>query len=69
MNNGTFLIEMGNKIRRARKANNMTLQVLSDLAEIDLANLSMLERGMRNIHILSLKTIADVLNLDVKDFL
>lgn len=39
------------------------------LTKIDMSNLSFLERGMRNCHILSLKSIADVLEMDVKDLL
>jgi hypothetical protein len=42
---------------------------MATLTKIDMANLSFLERGMRNCHILSLKNIADVLEMDVKDFI
>jgi transcriptional regulator with XRE-family HTH domain len=69
MSNDTFLIEMGQKIRTARKAKKMPINIMADLTKIDMSNLSFLERGMRNCHILSLKSIADVLDKDVKDFL
>jgi len=69
MNNDQFLLDMGQKIRVARKAKKMPLTELATLSKIDLANLSFLERGRRNCHILSLKSIADVLGKDVKDFL
>lgn len=69
MSNDTFLIEMGQKIRAARKAKKMPINELSEKAKIDMSNLSYLERGMKNCHILSLKGIADVLGKDVKDFL
>ena len=69
MNNDIFLAEMGRKIREARKAKKMPINVLADLSKIDLSNLSFLERGQRNCHILSLKSIADVLEVDVKYFL
>ena len=69
MEKNTFLIEMGLKIRLARKSKKMPINVLADLSKIDLSNLSFLERGMRNCHIMSLKSIADVLETDVKDFL
>jgi hypothetical protein len=36
------------------------------LTKIDMSNLSFLERGMRNCHILSLKSIADVLGMELK---
>lgn len=69
MQNDIFLKEMGQKIRIARKAKKMPINVLADLSKIDMSNLSFLERGERNCHILSLKSIADVLEVDVKDFL
>ncbi len=69
MDNDKFLIEMGNKIRAARKEKKMTLDEMSVSTNIARDNLSILERGKRNCHILSLKSIADVLQMDVKDFL
>ena len=69
MSNDTFLIEMGQKIRIARKAKKIPINEMAVLTKIDMANLSFLERGMRNCHVLSLKSIADVLEMDVKDFL
>ncbi|WP_259067270.1 helix-turn-helix domain-containing protein [Mucilaginibacter sp. X4EP1] len=69
MKQDIFLIEMGQKIRTARKAKKMPINIMADLTKIDMSNLSFLERGMRNCHILSLKSIADVLDMDVKDFL
>jgi len=69
MTNDIFLAEMGQKIRAARKAKKMPINILADLSKIDLSNLSFLERGQRNCHILSLKSIADVLEVDLKYFL
>ncbi len=69
MESNTFLIEMGQKIRTARKAKKIPIDKMATLTKIDMSNLSFLERGMRNCHILSLKSIADVLEMDVKDFL
>jgi hypothetical protein len=42
---------------------------MATLTKIDMSNLSFLERGMRNCHVISLKSIADVLGMDVKEFL
>ena len=64
-----YLKEMGQKIRIARKAKKIPINEMAVLTKIDMANLSFLERGMRNCHILSLKSIADVLDMDVKEFL
>jgi len=69
MDNNTFLKEMGQKIRVARKAKKIPIDEMSRLAKIDMSNLSFLERGMKNCHLLSLKSIADVLEMDVKEFL
>jgi len=69
MEDGKFLIEMGTKIRVARKEKKMSLDTMCSLTKIARDNLSLVERGKRNCHILSLKSIADVLEKDVKDFL
>ena len=69
MRSDIFLNQMGNKIRSIRKSQRMSLEQLSVMTGIDLSNLSFLERGQRNAHILSLKSIADVLKVDVKDFI
>ncbi len=69
MENDIFLKEMGAKIRTARKAKKIPINEMAILTKIDMSNLSFLERGMRNCHLLSLKSIADVLGVDVKTFL
>jgi transcriptional regulator with XRE-family HTH domain len=69
MSNDTFLIDMGQKIRIARKAKGMSLDTMAGLTKIARDNLSIVERGKRNCHVLSLKSIAEVLEMDVKDFL
>ena len=69
MDNKDFLKEMGHKIRIARKAKKIPINEMAKLAKIDMSNLSFLERGEKNCHILSIKSIADVLGMDVKDFL
>lgn len=69
MNNGTFLKQMGGKIKVARKVKKITLEKMAELAKTDMSNLWFIEEGKRNVHILTLKSIADVLKLDVKYFL
>lgn len=69
MSNEAYLVAMGQKIRTARKAKKIPIDKMAALTKIDMSNLSFLERGMRNCHLLSLKSIADVLGMDVKDFL
>lgn len=60
---------MGRKIRATRQSKKMSLEEMSVRTNIDRSNLSFLERGMRNCRLMSLKSIADVLEMDVKDFL
>lgn len=67
--NNIFLTETGNKIREARKSKKMTLQTLFELTGIARDNLSRIEAGKKNFHILTLKSIADVLEIDIKYFL
>jgi len=69
MDNGVYLKEMGSKIKAARKLHKISYPKMSKLCGIDMSNLWFIENGERNVHILTLKAIADVLKVDVKDFL
>ena len=69
MENGNYLKEMGSKIKAARKINKLSLPKLSKLCKTDMSNLWFIERGQRNVHILTLKSIADVFKMDIKEFL
>ncbi len=68
-NNGVYLKQMGSKIKLARKTQKISLPKMSKLCATDMSNLWFIENGERNVHILTLKSIADVLKMDVKDFL
>ena len=69
MSNDVFLKEIGRKVKAARLANKLSLPKLSAASGINVSNLWFLENGQRNMHILTLKSIADVLKMDVKDFI
>jgi transcriptional regulator with XRE-family HTH domain len=69
MSNGQFLKEMGSKIKAARLANKFTLKKLSEATGLHLTSLWFIENGRHNVHILNLKSIADVLKVDLKDFI
>ncbi|MEP7170854.1 MAG: helix-turn-helix transcriptional regulator [Bacteroidota bacterium] len=69
MNNGQYLIEIGKKIRATRKAKGINQPQLVKLASVHKSSLSEIENGLMNIKILSLKKLADALEVDVKDFL
>jgi len=69
MRNDQFLKQVGSKVKAARLANKISLPQLSRLTGFGVPAIWFLENGRRNAHILTLKTIADVLKMDVKDFL
>ena len=69
MNNGQYLIEIGKKIRAARKAKGISMRQLVDLAQVHKSSLSEIENGKMNVKILALKNLADKMGVDVKDFL
>lgn len=69
MNDGTYLIEMGKKIKAARIAAKVTLTQLAQATGMNIASVWFVENGRRNTHILTLKSIAEVLKKDVKDFI
>jgi transcriptional regulator with XRE-family HTH domain len=64
-----FLIEMGQQIRNLRRHKKISLRNMSVISGIDLSGLSHIENGKSDVHILMLKKIADVLEVDVKYFL
>lgn len=69
MDNSTYLKLMGGKIKAVRKANKMSLPTLGKLCKTDMSNLWFIEQGQRNVHILTLKSIADVFEMDIKEFM
>ena len=69
MDNKIYLQELGSKIKVARKARKMSLPKLSKQCKTDMSNLWFIENGQRNVHILTLKSIADVFKMDIKEFL
>ena len=69
MNNGQFLKEVGLKVRAARKARKIPLTELAKLCGTNLTQLSFIENGKANWHILTLKSIADVFKVNVREFL
>jgi transcriptional regulator with XRE-family HTH domain len=69
MRNDLFLKGMGAKIKKARKAKKLSLEKMGELTGVDMSNLWFIENGQRNAHILTLKSIADVLKIDVKELM
>lgn len=69
MKDGVYLIEMGKKIRAIRRSKGIGLRKIITMCSLHKSAISEIELGKRNCHILTLKMIADVLEVDVKDFL
>ncbi len=69
MRDDTFLKEMGKGIKAIRKGKKITLRELGKLCELDYGSICRIESGQKNSHILTLKNIADKLNVDVKEFI
>jgi transcriptional regulator with XRE-family HTH domain len=56
-----FLQRLGDRIRRQREARGLTQQQLGDLCELHRTFIGSVERGERNVAILNLRKIAQVL--------
>ena len=69
MKNGIYLIEMGKRIRATRNAKGISMRKLVTLCPLHKSSLSEIENGKRDSHILTLKMLADILKVDVKDFI
>lgn len=69
MRNDIYLLQMGKKMKAIRNARKLTLRQLGKLCKLDYSAIARIECGQKSSRILTLKTIADNLNVDVKDFL
>lgn len=64
-----FLLEIGERVRKVRKVKGVTLRQLGEMCEMDFGHISRLENGQKDLHLLTLKKLADKLDIDVKDLL
>ena len=69
MTDSNYLKEMGKKIKAAREAKGLYLRDLGSMCNIHYGAICEIENGKRNSYLLTLKNIADKLDVDVKDFL
>ncbi|MBS1666866.1 MAG: helix-turn-helix transcriptional regulator [Bacteroidetes bacterium] len=60
---------MGSKIKALRTAKKWSYPVLAKKTGLNMSNLWFIEQGRINLHLLTLKQIADVFEVDVKYFL
>lgn len=69
MTNGMYLQAMGKKIRATRNARGITLRNFAKLCNLDYSGLCKIENGRTSPLLLTLKLIADKLEVDVKDLI
>lgn len=68
MSNGMYLKEMGAKIRAIRRGKGISMRKIITMCPLHKSSISEIENGKRDSHILTLKMLADILQVDVKDF-
>jgi len=69
MTDGQLLKAMGAKLKAARIAKMWSYPRLAKETGLNMSNLWFIEQGTVNLHLLTLKKLADTLGVDVKDFL
>ena len=63
-----YLKALGAKIRQIRKSKLLSMESLSNEANIEYRQLGRIERGEINTSVISLLNLADALNTEVVDF-
>lgn len=69
MTDEKYLGQLGNKIWAFRKRRGLSRNKLARMCDMDGSNLALIEKGVRDCRLLTLKAIADALNCDVKTLL
>ena len=67
MEKDKFLIQLGSRIREIRKQKGMTQEHLSNVSDIEKANLSRIESGSTNPTVLTLHKICNAFGVSVTD--
>ena len=69
MRDDQYLKQLGATIRKVRKQRGISIERLAERMDFDRSNLSRVELGQKNARILTLKLIAEHLDVDLKDLL
>lgn len=69
MKNDLFLKELGAKVKALRMSKGIKVRDLGAMCQTDYSNLSRFENGQVNIRIMTLKSIADKLGVELSYFL
>lgn len=67
--NNEYLNKVGAKIKAERERQGIYLRDLGKMCDMDYSNICRIETGQSNVLLLTLKKIADALQVDVKEFL
>lgn len=62
-----YLREFGENLKAIRTAKNLTQQNLADILEVEISQVSRIERGKINTSVINLKKIAIALEIDAGD--
>ena len=65
--NEKFLTDLGNHIRRVRKKKGYTQERLANEINIDISQISRIERGILNTSISTIKAISDALGVSLSE--
>lgn len=68
MTDQEFLVKMGRSIAKVRKEKGFSQNALCDIINMDKPNLSAIENGRQNASSLTLKRIADAIEVEVSVF-
>jgi transcriptional regulator with XRE-family HTH domain len=69
MRNDLFLKQIGKRVQDIRQSKGIFVRRLGEMCNIDYANVSRFENGKQDILLLTLKIIAEQLEVDIKYFL
>lgn len=64
-----FLKKIGSNIKAIRKQRKISLMTVQEAGVTDISNMSRTESGLVNPHILTLKKLATLYDVDIKEFL
>lgn len=62
-----YLKAFGRNVKKVRALKGFTQQHLADILEIEISQISRLERGLLNTSVINIKNIAEVLGVEVSD--
>jgi transcriptional regulator with XRE-family HTH domain len=67
MRNNPYLKIIGKRVQKARMSKGISVRKLAEMCNADYSNFSRFESGRVNIRLSTLKCMADVLDIDIKE--